>query len=246
MKCARLTCSRKVQSMGLCLQHYRAATRDIPTGRVSTEPAALHITALRDAGLGLPRIAELAGVSKPTVWRIPRREQMLAGIEAKILAVPIPDRPIEIASDGAYINGVGTRRRLQALQAIGYTRADLAARIGMSEDGVSDLARGKGSHVTAGLGRRIDAAFRELQLTPGSNAVTRARSLKKGWLPPFAWDEDTIDDPGAEPDLGEHHKLDWLAEYGELLDFGLTQQQAADRMGLKLDTLEARLRRLVA
>jgi len=33
------------------------------------------------------------------------------------------------------------------------------------------------------------------------NAATR-RAAARGWAPPLAWDDDTIDDPNATPDLG--------------------------------------------
>lgn len=232
--------------MGLCKPHYDAATRGIPTGRVSTKLAAEHISALRRAGLGTPRISELSGIPGITIWRIPKRQKMLAGVAASILAVPVPGGPMDMTMDGAYIPITGSRRRLRALQALGYPLPDLSARIGATRDALGDIASGQNTCVTAGVARRIEQAFRELQLTPGPSNITRIRSSKKGWYLPLAWDEDTIDDPDARPDTGTTSKFDWLGEYKELREFGLSDLHAAERMGTTVEALHLRLRRLNA
>ncbi len=99
------------------------------------------------------------------------------------------------------LNAVGTRRRIQALSAIGWTYGDLAERLGVTRSAVHHLTDER-PRIEATTARRITALYDRLSMTPGPSAITRARALAAGWPPPLAWDDDTIDDPTAKPSLG--------------------------------------------
>lgn len=102
----------------------------------------------------------------------------------------------------------GAIRRLQALHAVGWSFEALATHLGTSRQYMSQLANGKrrGGGVYAWTGDRIAALYDELwDRPPVGAAALRARlhAQRVGWVPPLAWDEETIDDPAAVPNLGK-------------------------------------------
>jgi DNA-binding CsgD family transcriptional regulator len=100
-------------------------------------------------------------------------------------------------------DATGTRRRIQALVALGWTQNQLGQRLGASRSVVSQLARGRTypqvEHATA---ERVTLLYEHLSGTPGPSEQARARARRAGYAPPCAWDEHTIDDPAAGPDYG--------------------------------------------
>jgi hypothetical protein len=100
-------------------------------------------------------------------------------------------------------DATGTRRRLRALVALGWTQDQLGGRLGMSRSVVSELILGRTypqvEQATAG---RVTAVYEHLSGTPGPSEPARARARQAGYAPPCAWDEHTIDDPAAGPDYG--------------------------------------------
>lgn len=210
-------CGRPASRRGWCKSHYmQQRERQLAYGRweshfADAEPVRVHIEKLRGVGLGLRRIAELAEVNRKTLqWVIggrpdrgtpPSRLISRANAE-KILAVPVPAAAHHVASGRRHVPGIGTVRRLQALVAFGYTRSYLADRLGVNPANATRLFRGA-DRVTADTARRVESLFIELQMTPGPSNRARNEGKRRGWALPFAWDEDTIDDPEAVPDHGE-------------------------------------------
>lgn len=63
---------------------------------------------------------------------------------------------------------------------------------------------------------------------------------------PPTWDDDTIDDPGAQPDLGQPTGRDTRARVEdaiELFDAGEIPERIAARLGITLSTLTQNVRR---
>lgn len=246
LMCARPTregqkpCHRLEHTAGLCAVHYKVAMAGKPTGRVDAGPTQAHIDALAALGVGTPRIAELVGMQQLSVWKIRHQGYVFASTAAKILALPLT---ADLAYDGAKVSPVGAGRRLQALQVYGYTVAELGERCGIAKRTVVKIMSDDKQFVTAGAARSIARVFTELQFTPGLNEVTKRRSLRKGWVPPLAWDEDEIDNPAAEPYRPtEADEVDaWHEDYLDLKDQGLTNLQIAERWGIQRDTLQKRL-----
>jgi transposase-like protein len=99
----------------------------------------------------------------------------------------------------------GTTRRIRALHALGWTGADLGARLGVSLYRVSQLAVEKSPTVhpdTAAAVRRLYAA---LSMTVPDHhpawllARTRRTAAAKGWAVPLLWDDHALDDPAGRP-----------------------------------------------
>jgi hypothetical protein len=98
------------------------------------------------------------------------------------------------------VDATGTRRRLQALIAIGWPRRALAERLGTRPANILRQRR-----VRAGTARRVARVYDQLSMTPGPDPRCAEAARRRGWAPPLAWDDDQIDDPRAQPaaPLGE-------------------------------------------
>lgn len=223
----------------------RAANRDYERKRtrqqayghhpyVDAQPAREHVRALMSAGVGLKRIAKLSGVPHGSVAKLIYGEahrnlapskRIRPATSKKLLAVQLPSDPTagQLAA-GARVDATGTRRRLQALVAIGYSQSRLAQRLGLLPTNFPTLLARDG--VTARTAREVVALYDELWNTPqyGTDhrsriSANRARRMaaKRGWPPPMAWDDDTIDAPDAEP----------AAEYDEQHDPVLVERVLA-------------------
>jgi len=98
------------------------------------------------------------------------------------------------------IEASGTRRRLQALAAIGHTLADLDRRLGYSPGRCSNTMRRR--WVTPRVHHEIARLYDALWNVPGTSDITRKRAAANGWAVPLAWDDATIGDPDAQPATG--------------------------------------------
>jgi len=99
----------------------------------------------------------------------------------------------------ALVPAVGTARRLQALVAIGYSWRDLAAKLGISNRRVAELALAPEGRVHRTTVARVHTLFEELSGTPGTTRYAFVVAARHGFAPPLAWDD--IDDPNAQPDV---------------------------------------------
>ena len=226
---------------------------------VDAQPVREHIRALQSCDLGLRTIALAAGVDRKRLQAVlngrpergtPAQERMRPEIAAAILAV---EPTLEILPGKTVIDGAGTRRRLQALVAIGWSQSKLAERIGWTPSNFGTLI-GDG-RVIAASARLVRALYDELwnQAPPENThrdkiAASRARNMARarGWAPPLAWDDDEIDDPTARPDLGEKtSRPEALAENAEelIVGQGYTPEQAAERLGVSADYVQTIRRR---
>ncbi|HEY1178253.1 MAG TPA: hypothetical protein VGF17_19025 [Phytomonospora sp.] len=110
------------------------------------------------------------------------------------------------------ISPTGTMRRVQALYALGWTCPEIGARMGVSGARVGHILNGLYGRVTPETAARVRAVYDELGMTvPQDKPMVRrgdcpiherARrdARRRGYAPPLAWDDDTIDDPAARPD----------------------------------------------
>ncbi|WP_097865861.1 hypothetical protein [Streptomyces sp. rh34] len=109
--------------------------------------------------------------------------------------------------DGSRIDPTGTRRRVHALETLGFSQKFIADRLGIQN---SNFARSMVvDRVTARVARGVAAQYDLLwNKRPEDFGVkqwvadrTRRMAARQGWAPPLAWDDDTIDDPTAVPQM---------------------------------------------
>jgi hypothetical protein len=234
--CARPTCNRSGRpgkNQGFCAQHYRTvAVRGYVDPAVTVERLLL----LRSRGMTLEMIGQAAGLSHFGLRKIPQRTRIRALTEASILAIPIPDGLVETS---AYINGLGTSRRIQALSAMGWPQHLMADELGVPQNEVSALmCRGR---VTASSAAAIHGLFERWGMRPGPSALARRTARRKGWVTAAAWDD--IDDPDETPNVGVQRPVPFIEKYAELKDFGLTDERIAARLGIHVRSLERTLMR---
>lgn len=195
-----------------------AAHRERIYGRwqpfVDAAPVRRHIESLRAAGIGIDQIAKLAGISRshvrdlvypgrgrPSIRRVrPETARRLLALEAA---------PANRAAR-SHIDATGTRRRLQALVAVGWGFGRLAEELRRDPSNLKRTA--SSAAVTAATAAEVSALFDRLwDVHPpaGSRAqriateAARAYARSRGWLPPMAWDDiDTDPDPDPKrPDF---------------------------------------------
>ncbi|MFD8144762.1 hypothetical protein [Streptomyces sp. NPDC059708] len=249
--CRRLECL--VRNSEYTQRRYRRVAYGTWQPFMDAEPVRRHVEQLRAAGVGTVPIAAAAGVSTATIARIlygKQGQRANARIRTEsaqaILAVSIEDCRIP---DGARIDGTGTRRRLQALVAAGWSFTALASEIGIHAHCLGDMARA--ANLTAGNARRVKVAYRRLlQTTPAQLGVTsQAQALarrvanRENWHGPLAWDDTTIDDPTAQPETSEPYQPPArngrdsmrMTELEHLLALGESEAAIAKQMGSSED-----------
>lgn len=100
---------------------------------------------------------------------------------------------------------IGSRRRLRALQRLGWTSTAIAAEMGVTRNQIKQLMRRR-TYTNRTTHEAVCAAYDRLsmRLPPESPAVRQLRAYaeRRGWPPPLAWDDDEIDDPKARPRKG--------------------------------------------
>lgn len=220
------------------------------------EPARQHVRLLGSHGVGWKRAANLAGISTGGMDKLmhggpgdrPPCRRIRPQTAAAILAVR-PD--LAALGSGSAVDAAGTRRRLQALVAIGWSQQRLAPRLGMLPSNFGDLMTR--DRVTASTARAVAELYDELWDKPPREAghrekisASRARNYARArsWPVPAAWDDDAIDHPDAGPAEGWQRTRGGLrgatlaAEAAELLGLGVSPLLAADRLGVSWKTLE--------
>lgn len=96
------------------------------------------------------------------------------------------------------VDNTGTRRRIQALAAIGHSVPDIATHAGVSHRTLNGLDRT--TRVTPAIARAIAETYETLCMTPATHPYAlrnRRIAARKGWPPPLAWDD--IDNPHEQP-----------------------------------------------
>jgi len=221
-----------------------------------------HVRGLMENGMQRRHLAVAAAVSpgvlerllygRPSQGRAPSRRIRRPHARALLALRLDPAAP----PSRIPVDATGSLRRLRALGAMGFPDAVLAREVDMHPANFDDLF-GQAT-VTVGVARRIaglyDRAWNASPLafgaTPQGMARTLRRAAAEGWASPLAWDDDSIDDPEAVPDLGARasrtaalvEDVSWLME-----TCGYTRQQAAERIGVTkaaVDQAFARARRL--
>lgn len=228
---------------------------------VDAQPVRDHIAALRAQGLGVKRIAHLAGLGHGTISAVvygkyvdgQRRTPSLRvrpNTAQRILAVTAD---LDTLGTKVAVDSTGTRRRIEAMLAAGWS-VNAFARAAEVDD---QALRSALLHqpIAAANARAVRNAYEQLWATKPAEgtwhqkaAATRARNTAKarGYVPALMWDDEDIDDPYAElaqPDWDTPTKpgkaarvhlddVDFLLRAGESLE------HVAERLGVTVDAID--------
>ncbi|WP_406170188.1 hypothetical protein OIE52_38935 [Streptomyces canus] len=168
--------------------------------RIPAAPVVAHLRSLLDAGMGWPRICRAAHCSSSTIARLLKGQELVRRTVAdRLLAVKYRPAP------GRTLDATGTRRRIQALMAIGHTVIGIAVESGVDCSVLHDILGGAAS-VRGMTFDRIAAAYDWLATQapvtdrPSSATVSRLRAEREGWRDPQWWEDyGRIDDPAFRP-----------------------------------------------
>lgn len=191
---------------------------------VDAAPVREHVHQLRAAGIGTDQIAALAGVSPshvraliyPTHAGRPPISRVRPATADRVLSVTAQDTNRAARS---LLDATGTRRRLQALMATGWTLHRLAEQLSRTP---ANLRRTLAAEqVTAATAGAVRGLYDQLENTapPADSDADRADArscrddaLARGWLPPLAWDDiDTDADPAPAPATAAEESVDDIA-----------------------------------
>lgn len=248
-KCDRPKCNRNAKSRGLCADHHHVwllATYGPEGPKVDGEPTRERIRQLRAEGMADFQIALMAGLAKATIYAVMHRSDGMVRLETHeaIMGVQSAKRPL---LPGDVVDPTGTRRRLRALVSMGFTNEFIANAIGMDPRGFPRVLNRDDTLVLRRVAEAVAAAYARHYMDddPVGWVAERARrrAARAGWRGPWAWDDDTIDDPAAEPwDPPVPRELTFVERYEDLLDMGHDDpDEIAEVLGITFDALRLRL-----
>lgn len=199
MKCQR--CPSDAHTRGHCEPCYRYL---LHTGRFADDALEnvaetfVHLHRLRELHWTWQQIGAASEVPFGHISAIARGEYatVRGGTARKILAVPLVE-----SSWHHGVDPTGTRRRIQAMQWMGWPAREIAERVGVKTETISTVShRGGGrGRVSSRLARAIANIYEDLSGLPGPSRQSATKARAYGYAPPLAWDDDTIDDPKRRP-----------------------------------------------
>jgi transcriptional regulator with XRE-family HTH domain len=227
-------------------------------------PAREHVRRLLAAGMTASGIAATAGVSPGSLHHLlhggqgrPPARTVRRETARRLLAVRPPGAALPAAH--ATLDATGTRRRIQALAACGWTQSRLARELGWDPSALSAMMRGQRgwSRVRVSTAAAVRDMYERLWDVPPPRATrreasdarsARARAAERGWPPPAAWDDDAIDDPAAGPADGwqrgrQLSLADRAEEAAELIRWTGSRGPAGERDAVR-DQVRDHLRRV--
>lgn len=194
----------------------------------------VHVDRLIEAGMNLATIAVLSGLAKSTVLGV-RKRQWVQGPTAEALFAVKP-APVNRLPSGM-VPVAGASRRVRALCWMGWSLQAQADHLGMYLQQVWQVANARQSTVTEATDGKFRGLFERLSATRGPSRRAHNAAVRKGWLPPLAWDD--IDDSFETPTLGETTDagVDDVAVSraleGERLSLTVAEQAAALRLAVE-------------
>jgi transcriptional regulator with XRE-family HTH domain len=245
--CAHYGCTRPE-----CRDARRRVNRELyaerKKGLAATVPAseaAEHVAMLVKSGMSSADIAGKSGVGATQIQRLAKGDldRILRVNSDAILGVSVPAE--DWVSMGATIDAVGARRRLQALGVQGFPASFISEETGMSHRTISELRSGGRRRVLISRLRLVSEAHDrfwddcplELGVSVSSFVRTRGWAKKSGWLPTEVWAD--IDDPDCKPVIRTPRYVSLTEDARELMNGqGYTSKHAAERLGVKHDTLK--------
>ncbi len=228
--------------------------------RVDPARARGHVEALLAAGVTVSQIQNRSGVNRSTIRTLvgvfpnrPALGKISPLTESRLLAV---HGDLVGDEEHGIIRSTGTSRRLQALVANGWPQVVLARQLGRKLQHVRPAIHGE-KPIYMATYRSVVKLYDRLwdqppptstgaQVRSASRARTYART--RGWVPPLAWDDDTIDDPAAVPahDATDGVRPDRLIHADEvffLAEAGLYRDEIADKLHVSPRSLQTVLER---
>lgn len=198
---------------------------------VDAEPARAHIARLAEQGVGRSTLGRALGLADLTLMRISngKTSKVRVETERKILAFTKNDA-VTVAND-SNVDATASHLRYQALIALGYTQAWIAAATGRARE------MGLGPRITRRRALALLELCRQVGDTPGPSRKAAVQAKNKGWRPPADFDEDLFYSPawdGTEPEdrYSPGSRLSHVQEYDFLHEPGVAVADVARQLGV--------------
>lgn len=234
MKCSRPNCVNVAQAQGrnkgLCGKHYEALTT---RGYVPAGPVRERILELNAAGLSYRAMAVKVGMSPYGLYLIRDvNDKVQFDTAVKILGVLPGD-------GGGLVSPLGTRRRVEALQALGWSRRSQEERLGWCRSRLTGVCGA--SKIMARNAKAVTGLFEVLSGTPGPSDAVRAYAARRGYVPPLAWDDP--DDPDEVPSMPEDKRILFPDRVAELEYLHVPRSKMPEMLGMQPDSFERQVYR---
>lgn len=159
-------------------------------------------------GASLKDIEARSGVCERTVRYVltaPPDRAVYKRTAVRLMSLPVLP-PSRILVDGA-----GTRRRIEALALLGWTRKEIARRAELSASTLRPVNLRR--KVYASTASAVSKVYNELRMSPqrgwqADRIIGISRRL--GYVPGWAWKPEALDNPRAQPDLRLIEDKRWL------------------------------------
>lgn len=188
-------CRKEGRSYHMRREYLAATGRPLTVDATRTRE---HLQSLLAAGAGWNQLVAVSKSSSATISNIisGKQAKVRRSTESKFLPITIDQVIVATYS----VASLGSVRKLRALAALGHSSRLLASRSGLSQSLVLAMLAGEIKNIRPQTKAAVDALFKQMAMTPGTNRTAAMRAARKGWAPPLAWDDD-LDDPGALPVL---------------------------------------------
>jgi transcriptional regulator with XRE-family HTH domain len=166
--------------------------------------------AVNSYGMSGYEVARLTGTHQTTVGRI------VAGLYKAVhretydkLMQLVPQAPARVtARAGSRVDPRCTMRRLQALNAVGFNCQFLGEMLDVPKQTLSMIVRGERAFVYGATAASVTEIYDKLAfadpvdhgISPARVKISQTFARKSAYAPPWAWDEDTLNDPEAHPE----------------------------------------------
>lgn len=216
---------------------------------VDAGPVKEYTKILMRAGMSVADIADRSGMTTWVIQKIARGQANRVEwiTEESILGVPVPSDGYLPKAEGK-TDPTGTIRRFRALAVQGFPASFLLPHVGITKPTFMDIRMGKRDAVLVSVMAKAkivhDDLWDEDPLLLGVPQRTvkhvKACAARSSWMPTEAWAD--IDDPDCKPVLNTPKYLRTAEDYFEMTGkFGLNRRQAAERLGMSVDALNAAL-----
>lgn len=134
------------------------------------------------------------------------------------------------------IDVTGTRRRVEGLLAMGWPGDTIAKAAGLPRQTRASSIAANPKWVTVETAQAVRRAVELLGGTPGPCKRARGQARRCGYVPLWAWDEDTIDNPASRPvAAGSAEVVDEVA-----VERAVQAARTGQRRSVKLNKTELR------
>lgn len=194
MKCKTPTCHRRrthYAKHGYCELHARY--HKVTNSFISARYCIRLVQHLHQQGVSISEISRGSSVDRGTIALLNREAQgkVRQSVQRKLVTYAANLNLDEVRAHPVW----PTARRLQALQAAGWSQYGLAEALGSSQPVICGYTHGVQEAVPPGLARRVNDLYREHETDPVGTPTCAAKQA--GWVPPMWWDD--IDDPEELP-----------------------------------------------